>query len=397
MTFEHYRRSGTKMLRCGYTTGTCAALAAAAATRMLFEGEVPETVSLMTAKDIPVEVAIENYGFGDLSAWAAVPKDAGDDADVTDGILIRADVSISAEPGIHIDGGKGVGRVTKPGLDQPVGNAAINSGPRKMIEEAVIAACREAGVSPEEAFGENRNGSDSPDDAFGLDVIISVPEGEEAAKKTFNPNLGIEGGISILGTTGIVEPMSEQALVDTIEVELNQIALESTDIIITPGNYGSSYITEHDLDSLNVPVLKFSNFLGETLDMIAGTEIKNVLLVAHVGKLSKVAAGIMNTHSKYADGRNEIFCAHAAICGADRSLCVSLMDAATTDACIELLDKAGLREETIGSILQEIQKKLEHRVSGEYRIGALMFSNVFGMLGMTDTAREILHEWEENK
>ncbi len=398
MAFEHYRRSGTKMLRCGYTTGTCAALAASAAARMLLMGAVPETVSLVTGKDIPVEVRIEQYGFGVSSrggsgcesAWAAVPKDAGDDADVTDGMFIRADVSRSAQPGIHIDGGKGIGRVTKPGLDQPVGNAAINSGPRRMITEAVKAVCESMGEDIDE--GLTAGG--------GLNVVISAEEGEEAAKKTFNPNLGIVGGISILGTTGIVEPMSEQALVDTIEVELNQIALQSGEIIITPGNFGSTYIKEHNIESLDVPVLKCSNFLGETLDMIAGTDIHTVLFVAHVGKLSKVAAGIMNTHSKYADGRNEIFCAHAAVCGADTSLCKSLMEAATTDACIELLDEAGgkgLRDRIIASILAAVQQKLEHRTGGKYRIGALMFSNVYGLLGETDTAKEILHEWEERQ
>ena len=367
------------MLRYGYTTGTCAALAASAAARLLLSKKAPESVSLMTAKGIPVEVELTEYGFDESGAWAAIPKDAGDDADVTDGMYIRAHVAKASEPGIHIDGGEGVGRVTKPGLDQPVGNAAINSGPRQMIKDAVEAVCKELAAPA------------------GLDVIISVPGGEEAAQKTFNPNLGIVGGISILGTTGIVEPMSEQALVDTIEVELNQIALASRRLIITPGNYGSSFIEAQDLDNLHVPVLKFSNFLGETLDMISGSTIDTVLLVAHVGKLSKVAAGIMNTHSKYADGRNEIFCAHAAICGADRSLCEKLMAAATTDAAIELLDEAELREPVIGSILTAIQQKLEHRAAGNFRIGALMFSNVYGLLGTTDTADEILHEWEDKQ
>ncbi|MDO4870198.1 MAG: cobalt-precorrin-5B (C(1))-methyltransferase CbiD [Bacillota bacterium] len=389
MSFEHYHRSGTKMLRCGYTTGTCAALAAAAAARMLLTGEVPETVSLMTGKGIPVEVPVERHGFEDFGsaigrsgAWAAVPKDAGDDADVTDGLLIRADIFITSEPGVHIDGGKGVGRVTKPGLDQPVGNAAINSGPRRMITDAVLGVCEELGHDVDEE---------------GIQVIVSVPEGEEAAKKTFNPNLGIEGGISILGTTGIVEPMSEQALVDTIEVELRQLTMDSTRLIITPGNYGSSYITEHEFDKLGIPVLKFSNFLGETLDMISGSPADTVLLIAHAGKLTKVAAGIMNTHSKYADGRNEIFCAHAAICGAPAGLCRELMDAATTDACIELLDREELRAPVINSILQAIQQKLNHRAAGAFRIGALMFSNVYGLLGETETAEEILREWEERR
>ncbi len=398
MGFEHYTRSGTKMLRCGYTTGTCAALAAAAAARILLTGHVPEEVSLMTGKGIPVEVPVEHYGMhpaqedGNMhhakaglpqSAWAAVPKDAGDDADVTDGMLIRADVRRTEEAGIRIDGGGGVGRVTKPGLDQPVGNAAINSGPRRMIEEAVSRVCDELGTDLQQDTG--------------LEVIISVPEGEAAAKKTFNPKLGIEGGISILGTTGIVEPMSEQALVDTIGVELRQIAAQTDEVILTPGNYGSEYIAGHDLDTLGVPVVKISNFLGETLDMIAGQNIRTALLVAHVGKLSKVAAGIMNTHSKYADGRNEVFCAHAAICGGSTDLCRALMEAATTDACIELLDREGLRGQVIGSILEAVQNRLEHRAADGCRIGALMFSNVYGLLGMTEPGKEILQAWEERK
>jgi cobalt-precorrin-5B (C1)-methyltransferase len=422
MAFEHYTRSGTKMLRCGYTTGTCAALAAAAATRILLTGRAPETVSLMTAKGILVEVAVDECGAertdgetvdhtaGETktegldgaeltSAWAAIPKDAGDDADVTDGLLIRADVTKADTPGIHIDGGRGVGRVTKPGLDQPVGNAAINSGPRRMIEAAVRAACEELGYDPDEMGPgavceapetDRQNGG-------GLNVVVSVPEGEAAAKKSFNPKLGIEGGISILGTSGIVEPMSEQALVDTIEVELKQVAVDSKELILTPGNYGSDYIAGHDLDSLGIPVLKFSNFLGETLDMITGTQVETVLLVSHVGKLSKVAAGIMNTHSKYADGRNDIFCAHAAVCGGSTSLCRELMGAATTDACIELLEGEHLREHVIRSILQAVQAKLEHRVAGKYRIGALMFSNVYGLLGMTETGEAILREWESRE
>ncbi len=379
MSFEHYRRSGTKMLRCGYTTGTCAALAASAAARMLLTGSAPDSAALITGKGIPVEVPVTEYGWENGIPWAAVPKDAGDDADVTDGLLIRAEAEKREAPGILIDGGKGVGRVTKPGLDQPVGNAAINSGPRRMITEAVQAVCDAEGYRG------------------GISVIISVPEGEQAAEKTFNPKLGITGGISILGTTGIVEPMSEQALVDTIEVELRQIALDSRRIMITPGNYGADYIEGHDPGTLGIPVLKYSNFLGETLDMIAGTDVDTVLLVAHAGKLSKVAAGIMNTHSKYADGRNEVFCAHAAVCGGSTSLCRDLMEAATTDACIGLLDDAGLRGPVMESILQAVQEKLERRTAGRYRIGALMFSNVYGLLGMTEEGRLILSEWEEEK
>ena len=382
MAFEYYHRNGTKMLRYGYTTGTCAALAAAAATRALLSHADPGEQTLMTSKGIPVSVPIEVWGFDETGAWASVFKDAGDDSDITDGMEIRAHVRALNGVGpddekITIDGGKGVGRVTKPGLDQPVGNAAINSGPRAQIRAAVEAVCN------------------AMDYTGGIEVIISVPEGEEAARKTFNPKLGIEGGISILGTSGIVEPMSEQALVDTIEIELKQTSHESDRLILTPGNYGEDFIEGSGLDQLGVPIQKFSNFLGETLDIIAGLEFKEVLLVAHVGKLSKVAAGIMNTHSKYADGRNEVFCAHAAVKGAGEEVCRELMDAATTDACIEILDEAGIREQVIDSIMHAVQAKLEHRVKGQFRIGAITFSNVYGQLGITEDAKAILQSWRD--
>ena len=382
MAFEYYHRNGTKMLRYGYTTGTCAALAAAAATRALLSHADPGEQTLMTSKGIPVSVPIEVWGFDETGAWASVFKDAGDDSDITDGMEIRAHVRALNGAGpdgetITIDGGQGVGRVTKPGLDQPVGNAAINSGPRAQIRAAVETVCN------------------AMDYTGSIEVIISVPEGEEAARKTFNPKLGIESGISILGTSGIVEPMSEQALVDTIEIELKQTSHESDRLILTPGNYGEDFIEGSGLDQLGVPIQKFSNFLGETLDIIAGLEFKEVLLVAHVGKLSKVAAGIMNTHSKYADGRNEVFCAHAAVKGAGEEVCWELMDAATTDACIEILDEAGIREQVIDSIMHAVQAKLEHRVKGKFRIGAIMFSNVYGQLGITEDAKAILQSWRD--
>jgi len=297
MAFEHYIRKGRKKLRFGYTTGTCAALAAAAATRMLLTGEPVDSISLMTPKGIEVDADVEKWGLDGADgsvpdvkperAWAGVCKDAGDDSDVTDGMLICARVERTAQPGedhltdderFRIDGGEGVGRVTKPGLDQPVGNAAINSGPRKMIEEEVSKVCEELSYDG------------------GLSITVFVPEGEKAAGQTFNGNLGIEGGISILGTSGIVEPMSEQALLDTIELEMKQDGLQTDRLIMTPGNYGVHYISEKGLDRLEdergvgIPVLKFSNFLGDTLDMLPDSGIREVLLVAHGGKLVKVAA-----------------------------------------------------------------------------------------------------------
>lgn len=379
MAFEHYVRSGTRMLRCGYTTGTCAALAALGAAEFALSGEVPETVSVMTGKGLLVETNIEESGVTDGRFWCAVKKDAGDDIDATNGILVFAYVALRDEEGISIDGGEGVGRVTKPGLDQPVGNAAINSVPRRMITEAVQSALDKAGSEG------------------GADVVISIPQGREIASKTFNPVLGVEGGISVIGTNGIVEPMSEQALVDTIEVEMRQKAEYSDQLIITPGNYGETYLQGSDLCGLDIPVVKFSNFLGDTLDMAANLKFRRVLLVAHIGKMIKVAGAIMNTHSRWADGRAEIFTAHAAINGADAGVCREIMESATTDAVIEILDREGIRDKVILSVLDKVQEKLEHRVQGAYEIGAVTFSNVYGYLGETEKAREIITSWRREE
>ena len=201
---EQYIEKDGKRLRLGYTTGSCAAAAAKAAAWMLLTGRRKETITLDTPKGIRLELAVREITMHADSVSCAIEKDSGDDPDVTKGTLIFASVRRTDEPGVHIDGGEGVGRVTKRGLDQPVGNAAINSVPRQMIRENV-----------EEVMA-------LTDSSGGLDVVISAPEGETLAKKTFNPRLGIVGGISILGTTGIVEPMSEAALVETIRVELRQ-------------------------------------------------------------------------------------------------------------------------------------------------------------------------------
>ena len=376
MAFDHYIENGAQRLRCGYTTGTCAALAAAGAASLLLSGEAPRALSLLTPKGIPVTVEPVELFWENGAAVCGVAKDGGDDADGTDGLVIRARVETIEEPEIRIDGGEGVGCVTKPGLDQPPGAAAINRVPRRMIEEQARRVCDALGY------------------AGGLSVCISVPGGEEAAKRTFNPMLGIEGGISILGTSGIVEPMSEKALVDTIAVELRQAAaLGARDVILTPGNYGETFLRDHPQAARDVPVVKCSNFIGDALDLAGNRGFSQVLLVGHAGKLVKLAAGVMNTHSRYADGRAEVFCAHAAVCGAPPSLCRSLMQAPSADACLALLDDASLREPVIDSILTAIQRHLDRRAGGRFRTGAVLFTNTLGLLGQTTTAKEIIRSW----
>ncbi len=231
MSFDHYIQSGGKRLQCGYTTGTCAALAAKGAAELLLTGRASEAVSLRTPKGWVVKVPLEGPRLENGTASAWVTKDGGDDVDATHGLPIAASVTRQPGTGLTLRGGEGVGRVTKPGLDQPVGEWAINSTPRRMILEAVDSV---------------RRALDLPG---GLLITISVPGGQEAAKKTFNPHLGIEGGISILGTSGIVEPMSVQALVDTLALELRQAAASGARrLILTPGNYGMDFLGSGALD-----------------------------------------------------------------------------------------------------------------------------------------------------
>lgn len=376
MSFEHYVRSGQRLLRCGYTTGTCAALAARGAAELLLTGCAPRTVCLTTPKGWPVEVLPRYCRMEYAAALCGVEKDAGDDCDITDGMVVEALVVRTDAPGIAVDGGEGVGRVTKPGLDQPVGAAAINTVPRRMITEAVAEICRRLGY------------------AGGLRVEIRIPGGAEAARKTFNPKLGVEGGLSVLGTSGVVEPMSEQALVDTIVLEIRQAAAAGHDLILTPGNYGADFLRDQKLDLLGVPVVKCSNFIGDALDIAAAEGMERLLLVGHIGKLVKLAGGIMNTHSRYADCRTELFCAHAAVCGVGQKLCAALLQAPTTDACLELLDKAGLRLAVLQRLLDAAAGHLQRRAGETCQTGLIFFSNQYGLLGLSDTAKEILAQWK---
>ena len=363
---DHFISVGKRRLRCGYTTGSCAAAAARGAAERLQTGSWPKAVELTTPAGIPIQVELEDPRDGGGWASCAVRKDGGDDPDVTDGALIYARVERTAGGDVTIDGGEGVGRVTRPGLNQPVGAAAINAVPRRMIEEQV----RAAGLT-------------------GAAVEISIPDGAALAKKTFNPRLGIVGGISVLGTSGIVRPMSEAALVDTVRLELETVRARGVKhVLVTPGNYGEDF--SRDVLGLNLENWALcSNYVGESIDRAAALGFESYLLVGHLGKLAKVAGGAMNTHSGTADGRRETLTAHAALCGADRNLLRELFDSATTDRAVELLDGAGLREPVLASVAAALEERLRSR-AGDMKIAAVFFSNVYGVLGKTGDADELL-------
>lgn len=369
---EEYIIKDGKKLRLGYTTGSCAAAASKAAAWMLLTGRRKENIQIDTPKGITLDLDVLQISMDDTIVSCAIEKDGGDDPDVTKGSLVFAQVTRTETPGIIIDGGQGVGRVTKRGLDQPVGAAAINSVPRQMIRENLEEVCR------------------LTDYHGGLSVVISVPDGEQLAKKTFNPRLGIVGGISILGTTGIVEPMSEQALVDSIRVELRQRKANGAEyVLLTPGNYGSDYIQKEIGIDPKTAVLT-SNFIGESLDICKELGFRGALLIGHIGKLVKIAGGMLNTHSKYGDCRMDIMAAHAGAAGLSAPQIAEMLDCATCDDAIRILKENGLCAQTLERISNRISFIIDHRVAGEMNTGAILFSKEYGFLTETKNARSLL-------
>lgn len=376
----------------------------------------------MTPKGIMVCVSLEEESSGDSWAECAVRKDAGDDYDVTNGILVYARAEFVKDGNVElpndlikIDGGIGIGRVTKPGLDQPVGAAAINSVPRKMIRDAVCALLEEAG------------------DVRPVSITISVPAGVEAAKKTFNPVLGIEGGISVLGTSGIVEPMSEEALVDTIRTHLNVLKAEGRKwVIAVPGNMGAGflerYLIEHRkynadlhqeravadtesavdaeqisperlsmgaesslMDKFMNSLVTMSNFVGKTIDLAAELGFSGILIAGHMGKLVKIGNGIMNTHSREADGRMDTLLSCALSAGTeDLELLKKIQGSNTTDEAMDHLKQAGILEDTINVFLKRAAWHLAHRSRDEVKTGMIVFGTKGEYLGETEDAEEIL-------
>ena len=561
-----------KKLRCGLTTGTCAAACAQAAMLRLLTGQVRSEVTVrlpesrkrvqvdVAAAKLHAEIADNRANRGtqqdsdgrsplqqagsvksdlrsseQLVTLAVYPtadggfatrKDAGDDPDVTNGTEIRACIQVcdvvvvpegafaSADGRLYLTGGVGVGRVTKPGLEQAVGQSAINRVPRQMIFDAVQQVLdafeddekrRTEGCTPSLEMENKLKHVDGKPDAEYIRskwlnegneksersekpcylITISVPAGAELAQQTFNPMLGIEGGISILGTTGIVEPMSEAAIVATIETSIRQVlamedaAVSKTEtlrkeevsadqkaetlirqvlamedaavsetqtlrkeevsadqktetseertaadeavgrlqspaahgeqkeltgsgrkddgdigrsarrILAVPGNYGQRYV-EQQLGLRGVPVVEVSNYIGEAIDLAVSYGATDFLLVGNVGKLVKLAAGIMNTHSRVADGRWEIFAAHLALCGGTRAQVAAMREATTTEEMLTRLEEMGLRVPVMASIMGEIEAHMAHRIRGQMNFGVIVYSERFGRVGETAGAARLL-------
>lgn len=370
-------------LRSGFTTGTCGAAAAKAAAVCLLTGEPGTRAEIVTPRGTTANLAVECVSRGQHAACFRVQKDAGDDPDVTNGAWIYGTVEqinggpediwyrSDLYPHLYLTGGEGIGIVTKPGLSCPVGKHAINPVPRSMIFGAVEEVCEQA-------------------EAMEMLLIrIMIPRGVELAAGTFNPKLGITGGISVLGTSGIVEPMSEQALLDTIRLEIHMKAVEGVrEIILTPGNYGEDFLKRELLLPLNQAV-KCSNFVADAMGMAASEGIRQVLFVGHIGKLIKVAGGVKNTHSKYGDRRMEILadCLDDAVehgeliaeNGLD-SLRVQVLGSNTTEEALDYLQTGGCRDMVMETAGERIEQFLTQWAGGETVVAVVTFSASHGVL-----------------
>ena len=368
--------------KSGFTTGSCAAAAAKAAAIMLFENKEIDRISIATPSGVVFDTPVIEVmlTIDPVSAGCAVKKPSSDDPDVTAGMLIYAKAQFGgstpeslSESGerVIITAGEGIGRVTKPGLDRPVGDFAINSTPREMITSEVAAVM------------------DEYEYQGALNIEISAPEGVDIAKKTFNPRLGIEGGISIIGTSGLVEPMSTKALTDTIKVELKQKKALGADVaVVSPGNYGLAFMKEHydyDLDR----AVKCSNFVGETIDMAKELGFSKFLLVGHVGKLIKLSGGIMNTHSHEADSRMELMAAAAVRAGAEGSTLTDILDCVSTEEAYAVMQKARIEKKSFEYIMERIAYYLRAR-AGDMQAECIVYSNKYGLLGATEGAEKML-------
>ncbi|MDI6605716.1 MAG: cobalt-precorrin-5B (C(1))-methyltransferase CbiD [Candidatus Omnitrophota bacterium] len=350
-----------KIKRKGITTGACAQAAARACAVMLRDGRRIDSIDIILPNGESCVVPLIGQEISGGYARCGVVKDSGEEeSDVTNGIEIFCAIEEKRGRGIEIVGGKGVGKATRPGLAVKAGESAINPTPRKMIMRDVKA------VLPKDK---------------GYSVEISVPRGEEIAKKTYNPRLGVIGGISIIGTTGIVKPKSQESYKDSLIVELNvACAAGYTTVFIASGYLGEKLLIEKYAIQPQ-RIIKVGDHVGFMLEKCAERGIKKVMLIGHIGKLVKVAAGIFNTHNKTGDARMETIAAYAAAAGASQSLVRELLESDLAEASIDIL-----KSHNISGVFDGIAKRVVQRCNqlcgNEIEIRAVLLSLKGEVVGM---------------
>lgn len=357
-----------KKYKRGYTTGATTTAAIKGALYMLLNQKKIEHIKIDTPKNIVLDLNLIDQRIEKNFASCAVIKDGGDDIDETSGIKIYAEVRLNDCGQINLFGKKGVGVITKKGLGLEIGEYAINKTPRAMIEKEVKKLLPKGN---------------------GIDVYITIPKGEEVAKKTFNPKLGIIGGISIIGSTGIVEPMSKEAFKKSLSLELNMKKEEGiNNICFAFGNHGIDYLKKSGVDEKNIA--RTSNFIGFMLDEAKRMNFKKIYLCGHLGKLIKVSAGIFDTHSKVADGRIETIIYNLALLKADYEIIKEISKCVTTEAAIEIINDNNLNK-VFNIIANNAKDKIMQRIKDEeIEIEVEIFDLEKNFLGKSDNANRLL-------
>ena len=352
-----------KKLREGFTTGSCAAAAALACCLWQRDGFCPDAVEMEVPGGKIYRPDIVPHEDGSCGIY----KDSGDDPDITNGMEVISKVELLDGDGpVVFCGGEGVGVITQPGLKIPAGEPAINPVPRQMIEAAVRSV-----------FG-----------GRAARVTVSIPGGRETALKTFNPRLGIEGGLSVLGTTGVLRPMSLEALRDSLYVELQMRAEQGHKrLAFTFGNQGETALRTA---GCTLPIIQVSNEIGFMLDSAKELGIGYLLVSGHPGKMTKIAAGIMHTHSSTADGRREGIITQLALMGAPQELCEKVYGCVTTDSAAEFIRAAGY-DGVWDRIAAAARDYMRFRVRDEIAIDVLVTDyagNVMGKCLMKPEGKE---------
>ncbi|ENN96029.1 cobalt-precorrin-6A synthase [Methanocaldococcus villosus KIN24-T80] len=328
-----------KKLKYGYTTGSCAAAGAFAALYFLKYNKKLDYVLIENSSGDKLIIPIEKLEKDKNRAKAVVRKYAGEDIDITDGIEVEVEVFLRNDGEIEIKGGKGIGIVTKDGLQIKKGEYAINPKPKEMIIKNILRLL---------------------DKGEGATVIISIPKGEELAKKTLNPKLGIVGGLSILGTTGIVKPMSNEAYIESLKLQIDvALANNYKDLVFVPGNIGRVY-AKRILNVEEDRIVEVSNFWKELLDY-ANNKVEKITIFGHAGKIIKLAAGIYNTHSKVADARNEILAAYSSLFINNKDDIKKILYANTTEEVINILKKYNIVNDVFNLIAKRVIERAEER------------------------------------
>lgn len=346
----------TDNLRSGYTTGACAASGVKAALILLTTDKVVDSVKIIALDGTPLKIPVKNVEKISDGVRAEVVKFSGDDPDITNGVSVFTTVRRIFDDKIVFRAGLGVGTITKPGLQLPVGEPAINPAPRKLIQN--VAA--EFNIS-------------------GLEVEISIPAGVELAKKTLNPVLGVEGGLSIIGTTGVLRPMSEEAFKNSLVPQIDVAkAAGFNELVFVPGKIGENIAKK--LGFQDGAIIQTSNFIGFMLEAAAEREISKIILCGHLGKLVKVASGVFHTHNRVADARLETLAAYSAAEGLSACEVQKILDANTTEDAAQIISDNNL-EHVYKKIASRASLRAERYVFCKLKVGTILVDYAGNILG----------------